>query len=489
MIRYYRVQVDEKPTRVTQMPTMLQNISAYFPERALVIRSGSYTRYVVAKPWHQLLALVSIVCLFLWTAVASVGFSWNYSARLGVEEELSQTVISNKTFLAQLESDQKHAYELRQLYDLEVKENEEWVSRYQIIRDFSADALLEKVPEEIAEFIPWLKASLKEEVRKNEVWDWRFQDIRGVVAQILNEETPTKADTFIPWLTNRLDVRISTVEASNSQLNRLVMDMSESVSEISGHSPPASAQDAGPWLTNVAGDLSMAYKTQSDAMELLHDAMTQALQAGFATIDETALTDPEFAGLAPSFGTGGPSSRDLSIQENIFERFADRSKRLMKLSKDWRQLQSLLKCAPLAPPVDYYNLTSKYGNRKDPFTKKPDWHEGVDLGAWPGSSVRATAPGVVTYSGNKGGYGRFILIDHGCGIETAYGHLKKINVKKGQIVQYRDTIGEVGSTGRSTGPHVHYEIRIKGKPVDPYKFIEAGRYVFKEQKLTVAGAK
>jgi len=67
--------------------------------------------------------------------------------------------------------------------------------------------------------------------------------------------------------------------------------------------------------------------------------------------------------------------------------------------------------------------------------------------------------------------------------------LKKIHVKKGDTLDYRDTLGEVGSTGRSTGPHVHYEVRIKVKPVDPYQFIEAGRYVFKEQKLTIADAK
>jgi murein DD-endopeptidase MepM/ murein hydrolase activator NlpD len=260
------------------------------------------------------------------------------------------------------------------------------------------------------------------------------------------------------------------------------------VAEISGHRPPESIETVGAWLTDVAGDLTEAYETQSRAMEVLHDSMTAALSKGFATIDGTPLADPEFAGFSPSFGTGGPSL-EIASDHHVFERFQDRSDRLMTLSQDWKALQSLLACAPLAPPVDYYNLTSDFGNRKDPFTKKPDWHEGVDLGAWPGTRVRATAPGVVTYAGHKGGYGRFVLVDHGCGIETAYGHLKSIDVKKGDTVDYRDTLGKVGSTGRSTGPHVHYEVRIKGKPVDPYQFIEAGRYVFKEQKLTVADAK
>ena len=87
------------------MRAMLQNISAYFPERSLVIRSGSDTRYIVVKTWQQLIALVLFFILLVWTAVASAGFSWNYWARVGVELELNQTVISNQTFLAQLESD------------------------------------------------------------------------------------------------------------------------------------------------------------------------------------------------------------------------------------------------------------------------------------------------------------------------------------------------------------------------------------------------
>ena len=373
-----------------------------------------------------------------------MGFSWNHSARLTVEQQLAMTIEENQAFIAQLESDQKNAYELRQAFD--------------------------------------------DEVQKNRQWSSRFEQIRSLSGGVLNEATPSNVAAFIPWFEGQLALRVRAVEQANEDLTELVMDMSESVAEISGHRPPESVETVGAWLTDVAGDLTEAYETQSRAMEVLHDSMTATLSKGFATIDGTPLADPEFAGFSPSFGTGGPSL-EIASDHHVFERFQDRSDRLMTLSQDWKALQSLLACAPLAPPVDYYNLTSDFGNRKDPFTKKPDWHEGVDLGAWPGTRVRATAPGVVTYAGHKGGYGRFVLVDHGCGIETAYGHLKSIDVKKGDTVDYRDTLGKVGSTGRSTGPHVHYEVRIKGKPVDPYQFIEAGRYVFKEQKLTVADAK
>jgi murein DD-endopeptidase MepM/ murein hydrolase activator NlpD len=426
------------------MQTTVQKIIARFPERSLVVRSGSDTRYIVLKTWHQLSTVFMVGVFFIWTAVASVGFSWNHDARLAVESELAHTLAANQAFIEQLQNDQKNAYELRQAFN--------------------------------------------EEIRKNEEWAARFESIRRVSGSVLEQSSPETIVAFVPWFEDQLDLRIRSVEQSNTDLTELVMDMSNSVAEISGREAPQTLENVGSWLSSVADDLADAYETQSTAMEVLHDTMTLTLSKGFATIDGTPLADPEFAGFSPSFGTGGPS-REVSDSEHVFEKFQDRSDRLMTLSQDLQALQALLDCAPLAPPVDYYNLTSKYGNRKDPFTKKPDWHEGVDLGAWPGTRVRATAPGVVTHAGYKGGFGRFVLIDHGCGIETAYGHLKKIYVKKGDNLDYRDTLGEVGSTGRSTGPHVHYEIRIKGKPVDPYQFIEAGRYVFKEQKLTVADAK
>ena len=426
------------------MQTTVQKIIALFPERSLVIRSGSDTRYIVLKAWHQLLAICTAGVFFIWSMAASVGFSWNYDARLVVEAELAKTVAANQAFIAQLQNDQKNAYELRQAFNNEVQKNKEWASRFDSIRRVSDTVLDQSSPENIAAFIPWFEAEL--------------------------------------------DTRIRSVERSNADLTELVMDMSGSVAEISGRKAPESLDDVGYWLSSVANDLADAYETQSTAMEVLHDTMTLTLAKGFATIDGTPLADPGFGSFSPSFGTGGPS-REIDSGKHAFEKFRDRSDRLMTLSQDWRALDTLLECAPLAPPVDYYNLTSGYGKRKDPFTKKPDWHEGVDLGAWPGTRVRATAPGVVTYAGHKGGFGRFVLVDHGCGIETAYGHLKKIYVKKGDNLDYRDELGEVGSTGRSTGPHVHYEVRIKGQPVDPYQFIEAGRYVFKEQKLTVADAK
>ena len=108
------------------------------------------------------------------------------------------------------------------------------------------------------------------------------------------------------------------------------------------------------------------------------------------------------------------------------------------------------------------------------FLGRPAMHTGLDFRASTGDPVRATANGKVVNAGWSGGYGRMVEIDHGNGLSTRYGHLSAINVKIGQQVTIGQVIGEVGSTGRSTGPHLHYETRIDGDAVDPQKFLRAG---------------
>jgi len=107
-------------------------------------------------------------------------------------------------------------------------------------------------------------------------------------------------------------------------------------------------------------------------------------------------------------------------------------------------------------------------------------HAGLDLAGVRRTPVVATAPGVVTYARRKGPYGKMIEIDHGQGLKTRYGHLHKILVKKGDKVGFRQKIGQMGSTGRTTGPHVHYEVWVDGKPRNPAKFLKAGQYVFRK---------
>lgn len=145
----------------------------------------------------------------------------------------------------------------------------------------------------------------------------------------------------------------------------------------------------------------------------------------------------------------------------------------------WDDLQTIVRHLPLASPVDNYAVMSSFGRRKDPFNGEWAVHYGVDLSAPMKTPIYSTGPGTVVAVGRNGSYGLAIDIDHGMGIVTRYGHLAQTLVKKGQVVGTRQRIALMGSTGRSTGVHLHYEIQLNGKPIDPMKFIQAGRHVFK----------
>ena len=140
----------------------------------------------------------------------------------------------------------------------------------------------------------------------------------------------------------------------------------------------------------------------------------------------------------------------------------------------WSALRILLVSLPLTAPLDQYRISSGYGSRKDPVNGRKAQHRAVDFAAPTGSSIYATAPGKIVFVGWRGRYGRSIEIDHGHGIRTRYAHLRKILVKIGDQVDHRQKIGLVGRSGRSTGPHVHYEYRNKQTTRNPMKIHTPG---------------
>ena len=143
-------------------------------------------------------------------------------------------------------------------------------------------------------------------------------------------------------------------------------------------------------------------------------------------------------------------------------------------------LREVFLSVPLATPIEKYYITSSYGYRKDPYTKRRAFHKGIDLGAAWGTDILATASGEISFVGNYGSYGKSVFIDHGNGIQTRYAHLSKIFVKKGETVDLGNIIGKIGNTGRSTGKHLHYEIKVYDKARNPYPFLIIGKNVFKK---------
>jgi murein DD-endopeptidase MepM/ murein hydrolase activator NlpD len=147
------------------------------------------------------------------------------------------------------------------------------------------------------------------------------------------------------------------------------------------------------------------------------------------------------------------------------------------------ELSRSLVSIPLRKPITgEVDISSTFGARMDPFLRVPAMHTGIDFRGEVGDPVYATAAGTVTAAGWSGGYGRMVEIDHGNGLATRYGHLSQITVAVGEKVRAGQEVGHMGSTGRSTGPHLHYETRVDGEAVDPQKFLDAGARIYGANK-------
>ncbi len=169
-----------------------------------------------------------------------------------------------------------------------------------------------------------------------------------------------------------------------------------------------------------------------------------------------------------------PSSPVIQIRNNVSRKFQGNSA-LEGHSPGFLSLLdkqlSILKSMPIGMPVEGF-LSSGFGPRISPFTGGPKFHPGVDISVDKSSEVMATADGVVVISGYKSGYGQTVVLDHGNGVETLYGHLSSITVKTGARICRGERIGLVGATGHATGPHLHYEVRSNGNAINPSKFIQ-----------------
>lgn len=175
----------------------------------------------------------------------------------------------------------------------------------------------------------------------------------------------------------------------------------------------------------------------------------------------------------------GPQSHVLAVEPAAlpleFDRLETEGQNLQtelgEMLEYFHDAAQLLQNTPSVRPVVHSMLTSSFGRRSDPYNHDKVMHKGVDLGGMIGEAVLAPADGIVIFTGIRGGYGLTVVVDHGYGIQTHYGHLSAVKVKQGQHVLRGDAIAAVGSSGRSTGPHLHYEVRRAGQPLNPLRFI------------------
>ena len=223
-------------------------------------------------------------------------------------------------------------------------------------------------------------------------------------------------------------------------------------------------------------DLPKGLEERFARAELIQAAQAQLAAASVDARYRHAASELKRLGLQPAkfAGVGGPLES------------AQGDPTFKQLFTSWKKLDNLQNGAIAVPsdkPVKTAAFTSGYGVRSDPFAGRAAMHAGIDLAGALGTPIYATADGMIADAGwNSGGYGNLIKIDHGRGIETRYGHLSGILVKAGQRVQRGQMIARMGSTGRSTGSHLHYEVRIDGRAVNPIPFMKSTDYLLAMQR-------
>ena len=226
-------------------------------------------------------------------------------------------------------------------------------------------------------------------------------------------------------------------------------------------------------LVRLQTSLDQVERRQIAALSSVEDSMESRIRRMRGVVTDLGLDMAQLEAATPRAGVGGPFVPvKLPADAGPFER------QLSRINTTRAQVERLNRTLALVPyrkpVIGEVEFTSGFGVRSDPFLGRPAMHTGLDFRAATGDPVRATANGKVVSSGWAGGYGRMVEIDHGNGLSTRYGHLSEINVRVGDPIKIGQVIGAVGSTGRSTGPHLHYETRIDGDAVDPQKFLRAG---------------
>ncbi len=233
----------------------------------------------------------------------------------------------------------------------------------------------------------------------------------------------------------------------------------------------------------LRGDVSKIRDEQDLFLDEIEDIAVTRAEAARGILQ---LTKVGAGRISSGENMGGPAVSFSSLMSGQFatpeeERFAVRVSQVAARMEEARYFEELVNNLPLASPIGIPSrVTSPFGMRIDPFRKRPSWHGGIDMGAGWNAPIVAAGPGKVVYAGTKSGYGRVVDVDHGGGFVSRYAHLKRIVAKKGQEVVIGDKLGTMGSTGRSTGPHLHYEVLFHGKQYNPVEFIKAGKHVHED---------
>jgi murein DD-endopeptidase MepM/ murein hydrolase activator NlpD len=297
-----------------------------------------------------------------------------------------------------------------------------------------------------------------------------------------NEKLQFRVAGLEKRLTEEVEARATDEIARSGLINRLNELVRElAAAEQDKKSLQGEREALGAEVASLSGLLESIEEAQGNIVARLAEQASESGDALKRTLSIAGLdVDRILDRLSRSDGGAAVGGPLLPIDESLGAQLVHKILTVDRRIDDFERLQNLMQRLPLIAPLDEYRITSGYGRRVDPFTKRLALHSGIDLASRRKASVMATAPGKVTYVGWKGGYGKIVEVDHGLGIRTRYAHLSNIYVKRGQKLEFREKVGQVGSTGRSTGEHLHYEVVVDSRSQNPADFIKAGQYIFKK---------
>lgn len=454
-----------------------KNLQRFFPERQLIVRSGDRMRTLRLSTNRQAALVAVSMVLGAWTLFSS-GLAMNHSERIGAKNvEIKDARMGYEQLLAQVTIYKDRVADLTEELEYNYAKSLELVQK-------EAEALKVKA------------AELDQRGQKRNVASSKAKSAVSS-AGLLGDE-----GSSIDLLLSKAKLDRGHADEERHALMSELSDLENSMVTVVAHHQrtPFVATD-GLELRQVVlqRDLAMAEReTLAQKVGALENQIRDMesnqllLYHRFSEVTETKIADIEtslsITGLDIDLlvqrqrarGQGGPfipldsvSQESGPLQESLFKLNA-------KVDR-LQDLQGLISMLPLDTPVKNFDLTSGFGVRKDPFTGGYAQHLGIDLAGSYKSAILSPGEGTVVHAGPDGSYGRMVEIDHGMGLISRYAHMRKVEVKKGDVIERGTLLGVQGCTGRCKGDHVHYEVLYNGKHVNPLKFLKAGNDVFKEQ--------
>ena len=430
-------------------------LEALFPERRVFLKSDTDTRFIRLRPITQLVAFTGSALLVAWAIVATA--------------IILMDSIGSGNFRAQAKRDQG-TYQAR-LSDLSAQRNG---------RAEEAVAAQERFNAALKQISVMQSELLQSETRRREL-ETGIEVIQSTLRDTMKDRE--EARTQVATLENAAEdngVGTAKITTSSAPISLLAEALARTAAERD--QVVVDAQDALIQADELAQKLT-SMKDQNDAIfRQLEEAMTVSVAPLDKMFRSAGMpTDRMLETVRRGYsGQGGPLM-PLSFSTRGEPPTADtlRANRLLNQMDRLNLYRIAAQKAPFATPVkSAFRFTSQFGFRRDPKTGGRRMHKGVDFAAGSGTPLYATADGVVTHSGWSSGYGRLVKIQHDFGVETRYAHMSKLRVKVGQRVSRGQLIGDMGASGRVTGVHLHYEVRVGGKAVNPMIFIKAANDVF-----------